>query len=190
MRRRARSRLGTSAAVVFFFNETATTEIYTLSLHDALPICDYDKRAFRSDLEVKQRILAQRLDKTDRQIDVGGRSVPPHAHVLGPDTQRDPARWCISEQLRQGYRKMGRAELRCTAFPTELPRNQVHRRRTEEIGDEIGRRIGIDLHRRADLLDVAVAHYDDAVGKRHRLFLVMGDEDEGLLEFLVRSEER
>src|SRR5256885_8871721 len=28
----------------FFFNDTATTEIYTLSLHDALPIC----RAFRS----------------------------------------------------------------------------------------------------------------------------------------------
>src|SRR5437016_8679276 len=28
--------------VVFFFNDTATTEIYTLSLHDALPIwhCD------------------------------------------------------------------------------------------------------------------------------------------------------
>src|SRR5256885_9367131 len=25
---------------LFFFNDTATTEIYTLSLHDALPICD------------------------------------------------------------------------------------------------------------------------------------------------------
>src|SRR3712207_9502502 len=25
--------------VCFFFNDTATTEIYTLSLHDALPIC-------------------------------------------------------------------------------------------------------------------------------------------------------
>src|SRR2546430_6535900 len=24
----------------FFFNDTATTEIYTLSLHDALPICN------------------------------------------------------------------------------------------------------------------------------------------------------
>src|SRR3712207_7751517 len=24
---------------IFFFNDTATTEIYTLSLHDALPIC-------------------------------------------------------------------------------------------------------------------------------------------------------
>src|SRR5215813_15066209 len=26
----------------FFFNDTATTEIYTLSLHDALPICRLD----------------------------------------------------------------------------------------------------------------------------------------------------
>ena len=26
--------------MLFFFNDTATTEIYTLSLHDALPICD------------------------------------------------------------------------------------------------------------------------------------------------------
>src|SRR3712207_7562921 len=26
---------------VFFFNDTATTEIYTLSLHDALPIFEY-----------------------------------------------------------------------------------------------------------------------------------------------------
>src|SRR5688572_31575684 len=25
----------------FFFNDTATTEIYTLSLHDALPICQW-----------------------------------------------------------------------------------------------------------------------------------------------------
>src|SRR5947207_9823365 len=27
--------------IFFFFNHTATTEIYTLSLHDALPIYDY-----------------------------------------------------------------------------------------------------------------------------------------------------
>src|SRR2546429_9054233 len=33
------SRRGVLAgSVVFFFNDTATTEIYTLSLHDALPI--------------------------------------------------------------------------------------------------------------------------------------------------------
>src|SRR5947207_5475861 len=29
----------------FFFNDTATTEIYTLSLHDALPISSVDKQA-------------------------------------------------------------------------------------------------------------------------------------------------
>src|SRR3989442_6208639 len=28
-----------SSRFFFFFNDTATTEIYTLSLHDALPIC-------------------------------------------------------------------------------------------------------------------------------------------------------
>src|SRR3989304_9854657 len=28
-----------AARSLFFFNDTATTEIYTLSLHDALPIC-------------------------------------------------------------------------------------------------------------------------------------------------------
>src|SRR3712207_7983050 len=31
-----------SVCVFFFFNDTATTEIYTLSLHDALPICSVD----------------------------------------------------------------------------------------------------------------------------------------------------
>src|SRR2546430_13513138 len=33
----------------FFFNDTATTEIYTLSLHDALPIsADYDRGQYRA----------------------------------------------------------------------------------------------------------------------------------------------
>src|SRR2546422_11541680 len=30
-------------SALFFFNDTATTEIYTLSLHDALPICHPDR---------------------------------------------------------------------------------------------------------------------------------------------------
>src|SRR5438309_11976833 len=43
------STIYSSVLIVFFFNTTATTEIYTLSLHDALPICvlirhhDYDQ---------------------------------------------------------------------------------------------------------------------------------------------------
>src|SRR5260370_40206739 len=34
--------------VFFFFNDTATTEIYTLSLHDALPICPLVPRTKRA----------------------------------------------------------------------------------------------------------------------------------------------
>src|SRR3989339_105330 len=34
----------TSSVIFFFFNDTATTEIYTLSLHDALPILDKSRQ--------------------------------------------------------------------------------------------------------------------------------------------------
>src|SRR6267154_1566029 len=41
----------------FFFNDTATTEIYTLSLHDALPIfsrrCTYDIEGLRSVVTIR-----------------------------------------------------------------------------------------------------------------------------------------
>src|SRR6266496_6773053 len=35
----------------FFFNDTATTEIYTLSLHDALPISEADSRGVHGNNE-------------------------------------------------------------------------------------------------------------------------------------------
>src|SRR5256885_11711048 len=38
--------------MIFFFNDTATTEIYTLSLHDALPICLPSKSRLPSDQSV------------------------------------------------------------------------------------------------------------------------------------------
>src|SRR2546425_6249954 len=49
----------------FFFNDTATTEIYTLSLHDALPICgSSETRAFSVALRPRLRL--------------GGRNTPCH----------------------------------------------------------------------------------------------------------------
>src|SRR5258708_6203725 len=36
----------TRSRFLFFFNDTATTEIYTLSLHDALPISDQERDYF------------------------------------------------------------------------------------------------------------------------------------------------
>src|SRR5688572_31563488 len=43
----------------FFFNDPATTEIYTLSLHDALPIClrehDHERRPIRDSSVPRRR---------------------------------------------------------------------------------------------------------------------------------------
>src|SRR2546422_6812796 len=59
----------------FFFNDTATTEIYTLSLHDALPISR------------RPRLLDQSpLLPTDRRapfhLQPGGVVAPEHGHPL------------------------------------------------------------------------------------------------------------
>mgnify|MGYP006992749900 CR=1 FL=1 len=44
----------------FYFNDTATTEIYTLSLHDALPICN-DKRD--NELSHQANVLHAELER-------------------------------------------------------------------------------------------------------------------------------
>src|SRR3712207_9050051 len=49
----------------FFFNDTATTEIYTLSLHDALPICRPRLLPWphRASLDVSSRYIGARDDE-------------------------------------------------------------------------------------------------------------------------------
>src|SRR6185369_17994510 len=45
------------AILFFFFNDTATTEIYTLSLHDALPISHFGAELVRlRELRLEQRV--------------------------------------------------------------------------------------------------------------------------------------
>src|SRR3974390_2247403 len=47
--------------VFFFFNDTATTEIYTLSLHDALPISEYLRHFFlNNDLAEGRYVVGDR----------------------------------------------------------------------------------------------------------------------------------
>src|SRR5687768_18470259 len=50
----------------FFYNATATTEIYTLSLHDALPICSVIDSDYKSSFEplrnLGQPILNFKID--------------------------------------------------------------------------------------------------------------------------------
>src|SRR5256885_8550013 len=52
----------TNIFIFFFFNDTATTEIYTLSLHDALPI------SARS-AEISRRLQRHRRRRTRRPSD-------------------------------------------------------------------------------------------------------------------------
>ena len=47
---------GIVGGIFFFFNDTATTEIYTLSLHDALPICDVAAAADTRDEHQPQQV--------------------------------------------------------------------------------------------------------------------------------------
>src|SRR2546422_2214482 len=58
----------------FFFNDTATTEIYTLSLHDALPISRRDPGSRGAGLELRRTVRgrggARRAGAT---ADAGGR---------------------------------------------------------------------------------------------------------------------
>src|SRR3989442_9832322 len=44
----------------FFFNDPATTEIYTLSLHDALPICRLERAHRHSPRRAPQQLLLGR----------------------------------------------------------------------------------------------------------------------------------
>src|SRR2546421_938367 len=53
------------SAVVFFFNDTATTEIYTLSLHDALPIyLLYDRPEGCTQIELSRLLIMHRSNVT------------------------------------------------------------------------------------------------------------------------------
>src|SRR2546427_7205931 len=52
--------------IFFFFNDTATTEIYTLSLHDALPISDLLEHVERL-LEIRLSLAREPHDQVRRE---------------------------------------------------------------------------------------------------------------------------
>src|SRR2546426_5572948 len=64
----------------FFFNDTATTEIYTLSLHDALPICG------RLGHAVRERPVLRNAGQSEQHERERGRST--HGERRLEDTHR------------------------------------------------------------------------------------------------------
>src|SRR2546430_4285121 len=75
-----------SVLAFFFFNDTATTEIYTLSLHDALPICTHLHRP-------RPGRLAGRQARTSLRSRADGAGEPDRRRPRGqPAADRGPGR--------------------------------------------------------------------------------------------------
>src|SRR2546427_8955378 len=66
----------------FFFNDTATTEIYTLSLHDALPIC-FHSVLEKYDASMTEAELLARVEALNNDPSIHGILVqlPLPAHI-------------------------------------------------------------------------------------------------------------
>src|SRR5689334_25417056 len=75
----------------FFFNDTATTEIYTLSLHDALPIC---RRRLRC-----HRRAARREGQGDRRH---GRRDRKSTRLNSSHSSISYAVFCLKKKKKQG----------------------------------------------------------------------------------------
>src|SRR3712207_9301476 len=70
----------------FFFNDTATTEIYTLSLHDALPIflIGPDEGTHLPVLDIVHKVTADASGGSLKIEEWGlpaGEMIPPHTHA-------------------------------------------------------------------------------------------------------------
>src|SRR5258708_8952860 len=75
-----------TVAIFFFFNDTATTEIYTLSLHDALPICHRSAAcARRRRDETRSCVHTQLRPGHHHRLDVEPRSEEHTSELQSPD---------------------------------------------------------------------------------------------------------
>src|SRR3712207_7914169 len=74
---------------MFFFNDTATTEIYTLSLHDALPICARHREG-HGDVGLRAGDEpARRLDDRGDRVHPGDGLHPAREEVEGNVNRRE-----------------------------------------------------------------------------------------------------
>src|SRR5688572_32492750 len=92
-----------SVIFFFFFNDTATTEIYTLSLHDALPICRHAARPQGLGEDV---VGDERPPAGDRDADEGSDEPPPEGdrkstRLNSSHSQISYAVFCLKKKKKQ-----------------------------------------------------------------------------------------
>src|SRR5256886_16752859 len=100
-------------SMFFFFNDTATTEIYTLSLHDALPILAYLDAFTKLVNEVKGQTLNAKADNATQSVAMAKpgkmyeaanikskkvRDLDP-GMTLYPSGEKDGLWWKVSDEL-------------------------------------------------------------------------------------------
>src|SRR6478609_6361217 len=126
--------------------------------------------------DLRRAEILRSIDLAPHDAEIG------ETHMLGPDPEDEIA-------LRQRLARSGNCNL-ALAEPDRLraclqagaERQEVHRRRADEICNEERRRPVIDVARARDLLDDAVVHYGDHVGHCHGLELVVRNVDRGRSE--------
>src|SRR3989442_337320 len=95
-----------SPCFFFFFNDTATTEIYTLSLHDALPISPFLRLTWRR-----------------------SRFAMGHCLVIGMSAQRQPRQWRSEEHTSE---LQSRPHLVCRLLLEKKKKITLRDRRAEQ----------------------------------------------------------
>src|SRR3712207_2701048 len=116
--------------VIFFFNDTATTEIYTLSLHDALPISATWPRAAAGSATAASATWCQAAPLSPKRP-VSAASCPPER---GCSPSRRPRR-CWRESRRStnsGYERHARAA--CILAEEHFDSDKVLTRLLELVG--------------------------------------------------------
>src|SRR6267154_5332460 len=86
----------------FFFNDTATTEIYTLSLHDALPISPWNRAAPRPRRNVPP---APTQDRKSTRLNSSHPSISYAVFCLKKKKQKDTPRQIYSTSPPPNYYK-------------------------------------------------------------------------------------
>src|SRR5215469_574473 len=143
--------MGSVPAVFFFFNDTATTEIYTLSLHDALPICGSPSRgassisagSIRSGTKPTWRNSSNRRGETEASTRGGA------------VTTRSPSQMQHADQCEQAPRGI--------EVDLDLIGEPLHQQRGALVVQQAATHVDrLDLReaRTADRLVVAFAHHE------------------------------
>src|SRR5438034_3933535 len=104
----------TVLALFFFFNDTATTEIYTLSLHDALPIsCRDAHERCSDDREIASGAHEDRSLREDRKS----------TRLNSSHTVISYAVFCLKKKKKSRYRAKSKNTNYCTYSKTDVTRS-------------------------------------------------------------------